>query len=94
MSCCFRPRTARDDSVHASYPVVSADWTSLPVIQLPAHLRHADLLTVSRTISNIDPVFVSQKLHLNGARVHMHTCYVPALARAADKQMSLCADTE
>ncbi len=77
MSCCFRPRTARDDSTHtAAYPVVSANLASLPLIQLPAHLHHADLFTVSRTISNIDPVFMSQKLHVKGAgSVHAsHPC--------------------
>ena len=70
MACCFKPRSTTDGSCGSdtSYPVVSANVAALPLIQLPTQLRHADLLTVGRTISSVDPAFVSQKLHLQGGR--------------------------
>jgi hypothetical protein len=67
MPCCFKPQLTLDDSIdRPAYPVVSVDVASLPLIHLPGQLRHADLHTVSRTISEVNPVFASQELHLQG----------------------------
>ena len=77
MPCCFMAQTTIDESIdRPAYPVVSVDVASLPLIHLPCQLRHADLQTTSRTISDINSTFVSQQLHLNGDPVAMYQCNI------------------
>ena len=67
MPCCFKPPATIDESIdRPTFPMVSADIASLPLIHLPPQLQHADTQTVSRTISDVDHAFVSQQLHLKG----------------------------